>query len=85
LNIWISNAIGTQIINIKKHAKNIGEAHRRGNIAKPFGLACLFPSLISNRFDNMLPLVKVVVMFNFIPRLSGSIRVQEKEAFYRLL
>jgi len=79
----ISNAIGTQIIEIEKRSKQIGKVNRWGNIAKLFGTTAALPFLIPQCVNDMLPVVSVAVVFNFTPRLSCSVGVQEKEAFNR--
>jgi hypothetical protein len=70
---------------INKNAKQNGKAIRRANIAVLFGLDGVSPLVIPDGVNNPLPLVVVVVVFNFISRLPCSVRAQEKEALYRLL
>jgi len=82
----ISNAVGTQIIQVNKASKEIGKTDRRGNIAEFRFPACPpCPFLVSNRRDNMLALVVVIVVDDLITSFPCSVGVQEKEAFYRPL
>jgi len=83
-DVLISNPVRAQIIQIEKSSKQIGKANRRGNIAVLAGAAAAFPFLVSDCAEDALPVVVMSVVFKFVPRLSGSVGVQEKEAFDRL-
>jgi len=82
-NVAVSNAVGTQVIQINKRSEQIGKANRRGNIAEFFRLAGAFPLAISDCVNDVLPVIVMGVMFNLAPRLPRSVGVQEKVAFYR--
>jgi len=73
-----------RVINVQKHHKQVRKADRRRDVAKLLGLARAFPLIISDSRNNPLALIEMIKVGEFIPRLSGSVRVQEKEAFDRL-
>jgi hypothetical protein len=85
LYIRVGDSVRAQVININKHAKQSGKVNRRGNAAEFISLARAFPLVVLDSFDNTLPFFKMSVMFKFISSLPGSVRMQEKEAFYCLL
>ena len=84
-DVLVSDASGTHIINIDKHTKQIGKASRRDNVAEFLGLARPLPLLVSNRLNDVLPVVIVSVVDNLVPLFPCPIRAQEEEAFYRPL
>jgi len=69
---------------VKKRSKQIGKTNGRRNIAELFGLTGTLPLVIPDCTDDVVSFFRMIIVDNFIPRLSGSVGVQEKEAFNRL-
>jgi hypothetical protein len=66
---------------INKQTKKTGKARRRLNIAVISRLPRLPPLVVTDCVNNVVPLVVVVEVYNFVAFLSGSIGMEEEKPF----
>jgi hypothetical protein len=79
-NIPVSNTIGAKVMQINKQTKKTGKARRRLNIPVLIRLPRLFPPFVTNRVNEVIPLVVVVEVYKLAARLSGSIGMEKEKA-----